>query len=344
MTSRQAGRRMRKFTSHTSKNGPRPNSTQKTIRPRKKNESLQPGELRRLMQLVICGSLFVVLVAVKLLLPAKMEKFNDELSAALRKNMDIQEVFSAVGRAFGGQTNGTIEDVYQAVFHPKQEEETGKDNKEDGAVKTPEPIKMQEHAALDVLHSYRRAAETAGTKDEASEPTEAGAATPSEPEETAVPTDASTLAYIQYSEENLPDTVSMEQAILGFAYETPLTGVLTSNFGYREHPIEGEERFHYGVDLAAETGTEIDCFADGSVTAVGESSSYGRYCIVSHESGYSTLYAHCSRVTVSSGTQVARGEKIAEVGSTGMSTGPHLHFELHKDGLYLNPIYYVSVS
>ena len=75
---------------------------------------------------------------------------------------------------------------------------------------------------------------------------------------------------------------------------------------------------------------------------MGDSSSYGRYCVVAHEGGYSTLYAHCSRVTVSSGAAVNRGQKIAEVGETGMATGPHLHFELQREGTYLNPVYYVS--
>ena len=78
------------------------------------------------------------------------------------------------------------------------------------------------------------------------------------------------------------------------------------------------------------------------MTAVGESSSYGKYCMIAHENGYSTLYAHCSRVTVSSGSAVQRGDTVAEVGQTGMATGPHLHFELQRDGVYLNPIYYVS--
>ena len=96
------------------------------------------------------------------------------------------------------------------------------------------------------------------------------------------------------------------------------------------------------MDLAADTGTAVSCFADGTVTAVGESSSYGKYCIVTHSGGYTTLYAHCSRITVSSGAEVSRGEKIAEVGETGMATGPHLHFELHQNDAYLNPIYYVS--
>jgi murein DD-endopeptidase MepM/ murein hydrolase activator NlpD len=96
------------------------------------------------------------------------------------------------------------------------------------------------------------------------------------------------------------------------------------------------------VDLAAETGTDIACFADGIITAVGESSSYGKYCTVTHSGGYTTLYAHCSRITVSSGMEVKGGQTIAEVGETGMATGPHLHFELHQNNTYLNPIYYLD--
>lgn len=295
---------------------------------------MRPRELRRLIQLVACGSIFVLLVAAKLLLPARMGEFNERLSAALRKNMDVQAAFSAVGRAFEGPVGDAVEGVYQAVFHPE---------KEDPAVKTSEQVKLQDSPALDALRTYRKPAADAPAQ--AEDPSgEPGTASPPG-EETANPeTDASALAYVQYSEENLPDTVSMEQAVLGFAYSTPVQGTLTSEFGYREHPVEGEERFHYGIDLAAEDGTAVCCFADGAVTAVGESSSYGRYCIVSHEGGYSTLYAHCSRVTVHSGAAVTRSQKIAEVGSTGMATGPHLHFELQKDGKYLNPIYYVTTA
>lgn len=152
------------------------------------------------------------------------------------------------------------------------------------------------------------------------------------------------MDLVLYSDEDLPENVSMRQVILGFDHETPVKGALSSNFGYREHPTEGEERFHYGVDLAADTGTAITCFADGTVTAVGESSSYGKYCTVTHTNGCTTLYAHCSRIAVSSGAAVREGEKLGEVGATGMATGPHLHFELQKDGVYLNPIYYVETA
>lgn len=290
----------------------------------RRNEPLDPRELRRLARLVACGAAFVVLVAAKLLLPGRMEAFNARLAAAMEQNMDVRAVFSAVGRAFAGESGvgGAASEVYQAVFHPQEAAEAAK-------TAGRRTLKLREGAALEGLRAYRSQEEEAP----AEEPTAEAAEEP-----------ASTLAYILYSEENLPETVSMEQAILGFDYCTPVSGVLSSDFGYREHPVEGEERFHYGVDLAASSGTEVDCFADGRVTAVGESSSYGKYCMVAHEGGYSTLYAHCSRVVVTSGMEVARGQKIAEVGETGIATGPHLHFELQRDGVYLNPVYYVATA
>lgn len=316
MTSRQAGRRL--MTAQARRRSVQGAQSVRGGR-RRKSEPLAAKDLRRLAQLVACGSIFVALVAAKLLLPARMAAFNEKLSAAMERNMDVQAVFSAVGRAFSGEEG--VAGVYQAVFHPQEEAvQTGAASQEEGAAF--QAPKLRDGAALETLQSYRR------------EPGEAEAAPEGE--------SASNLAYVLYSQENLPEGVSMEQALLGFDYCAPVAGTISSDFGYREHPTEGEERFHYGVDLAADTGTEVRCFADGTVSAVGDSSSYGRYCVVSHEGGYSTLYAHCSRITVSSGAVVRRGEKIAEVGETGMATGPHLHFELQRDGTYLNPVYYVS--
>lgn len=318
MTSRQAGRRISTIAAQHRKFGGKRGGARQAVRQRR-DEALHPQERRRLLQLVACSGIFVLLVAAKLLLPAKMAQINEKISGALRQNMDVQAVFSAVGRAVTGEkdASGAMEDVYEAVFHPEKGEAL-----ETAAL---EGLPLDELAALDDLREYRAEAEQQSQEPPAEEQTE-----------------VSTLAYVLYSDNNLPEDVSLEQAILGFDYCTPVCGTLTSDFGYREHPVEGEERFHYGVDLAANTGTAVNCFADGTVTAVGESSSYGKYCIVTHTGGYSTLYAHCSRVTASSGTAVKEGQKIAEVGETGMATGPHLHFELHRDGTYLNPIYYVS--
>lgn len=330
MTSRQAGRRIGTIAAERRKPLGKRGGARRAAR--RKNEPLRPGERRQLIQLVACGTIFVLLVAAKLMLPARMEAFSEKLSSAMEQNMDVQAVFSAVGRAFAGESgvNGAVEEVYQAVFRPGGTDKAGE------ALETSAPLPLQDGAALEKLRESLR--EPAGTQP--AETQAEGDASSKQTEQEQV----STLAYILYSDQNLPENVSMEQAILDFDYCTPVSGVLSSGFGYRDHPVEGEERFHYGVDLAADSGTSILSFADGMVTAVGESSSYGRYCIVSHTGGYSTLYAHCSKVTVSSGAAVTEGQKIAEVGETGMATGPHLHFELQRDGTYLNPIYYVTTA
>nr|WP_325302050.1 M23 family metallopeptidase [uncultured Dysosmobacter sp.] len=306
MTSRQAGRRM--ATVAAERHGSRSRARRKTAPPKKQETPAAARERRQLIQLVVCGTVFVLLVAAKLLLPDRMARINEAISRAMEQNVDVQAVFSAVGRAFSGE-EGAAEEVYRAVFRPET------------AVETAAQIRMGTTSrALETLEDCLPAGE---------EPAEQ---TP----------ETSNLAYVLYSSQNVPENVSMEQAILNFDYCAPVIGTMSSDFGYRDHPVEGEERFHYGVDLAADTGTEILCFADGTVTAVGESNSYGKYCMVDHPGGYATLYAHCSRITAASGTAVRRGQKIAEVGETGMATGPHLHFELRHQGTYLNPIYYVA--
>ena len=327
MTSRQAERRTVAASARRTRKGIR------SGRPRagrRQEESLGPKERRQLLQLVICGSVFVLLVAAKLLLPGKMAQLNAALSRAMEQNMDVEAVFSAVGRAFAGENDveGTVDEVYRAVFHP---DEAGEALETSASAALP-----ADSLALDSLRAYLPADAAAETED-------TGEADPTAEEEAAGAADAvSSLAYVLYSDQNLPENVSLAQAILDFDYCVPVNGTLSSPFGYREHPVEGEGRFHYGVDLAADTGTDILCFADGTVKAVGESSSYGKYCIVDHAGGYSTLYAHCSAIAAVSGAEVKEGEKIAEVGETGIATGPHLHFELQQDGVYLNPIYYVS--
>ena len=145
-----------------------------------------------------------------------------------------------------------------------------------------------------------------------------------------------------YGDGTTPEIVNMLQQVLDFRYQKPVEGTVTSCFGFRDHPVEGSERFHYGLDIGCEKGTVIHAFADGTVTAVAESTELGKYLILTHEDGYTTLYAHCSRVNASSGQSVRMGDPIAEVGDTGDATGYHLHFELHQNNIYLNPIYYVS--
>ena len=315
-----------------------------------KRETLSPGEKRHLAQLVACGSIFVLLVAVKLLLPGRMTQVNERLAGMLEQNIDMQGVFSAVGRAVSGEAdvNVALQDMYQAVFDLQEAPAV-----EASAPAGGEAVDVRLPSAIEPLRSFRTGtggsdgwlelpAASAGTAETArAGETDAAETTETASRDTA---EAATLAYVLYSDQNLPDNVCLEQALLDFDYCTPVMGTLTSGFGYREHPVEGEERFHYGVDIGAAAGTEIGCFADGTVTAVGESSSYGKYITVSHQGGFTTLYAHCSRTLASSGDTVKEGEAIAEVGETGVATGPHLHFELHEGSQYLNPIYYVSLA
>ncbi|MFN6142651.1 MAG: peptidoglycan DD-metalloendopeptidase family protein [Pseudanabaena sp.] len=131
------------------------------------------------------------------------------------------------------------------------------------------------------------------------------------------------------------------------SFVLPITGaVISSGFGWRVHPVTGERRMHNGVDFAAPTGTPIFAAADGVVTEAGwTNGGYGNIVELRHSDGSVTLYAHTSRVYVSKGQVVNRGQAIAEVGTTGRSTGPHLHFEVQPDGKNaVDPMDYLQMS
>ncbi len=121
----------------------------------------------------------------------------------------------------------------------------------------------------------------------------------------------------------------------------PVTAPISSQFGYRIHPILGYERFHAGVDFAADYGEVIRAAAPGYVIFAGWYGGYGNTVIVDHGNGVTTLYAHADGLYAKEGQPVQRGEPIAVVGSTGLSTGPHLHFELRSNGEPVDPLPYM---
>ena len=328
------------------------------------------GEDRGLACLVICGVIFVLLVGIKLLFPETAERLAGAARQMISQDADFEEAFAAVGRMVSGEAPAAdaLQDAYIAVFNPVSQPEPETEPEPEPAVSGPaaaQPTDMAANVLADksllryTALSLPEADKTlmremvlspggegvdptspAASQSSAAEPdTEGGAA----PEAEAADASLTGSASYAYTMAAPPENASLELRNLGFDHCTPVQGKLTSTFGWRKHPIEGGDKFHYGVDLAAETGTDIVAFADGEVYATGESSSLGNYIMLCHEGGYITLYGHCSRVTATGGT-VSKGDKIAEVGATGMVTGPHLHFELHDGDLYLNPIYYVEVG
>lgn len=281
-----------------------------------------------LVRLVICAAIFVLLVAVKLLSPQSIGALAKSAGRLIGRDADFQAAFAAVGRAISGEEDMTdsLQDAYTAVFNPVEPQEEGA---------------LSYTAAREVFVSANRLAQYV-------EKPFPGNAAQDDPirlksVDAAAEVEVSQTLSTVSSMPAPPENASLELRSLGFDYITPLRGTVTSPFGWREHPIQGEERFHYGLDIAADTGTAICAFADGTVYATGESSTLGNYIMLEHSGGYITLYAHCDRVTAAGGS-VKMGEKIAEVGETGAATGPHLHFELHDGSLYLNPIYYVEVG
>ena len=287
------------------------------------------AESRALARLTICGVVFVLLVAVKLLFPEAVSGFARSAGQLIGRNADFKEAFAAMGRAVSGQAavSDSLQDAYTAVFSPSPplEEESAAPSRTKAsldpgarllrytAVRLPEA--EAEPMAEIVVDLDGAPAPQLPPEEPAGEP-EPPAAPAAETEEEDDTTAAEAVSYV-YTMPAMPDNASLEQRNLGFAHTSPIRGALSSAFGWREHPIEGGNKFHYGVDLAADQGTDILAFADGEVYATGESSTLGNYIMLQHQGGYITLYAHCSRVTAAGGA-VVKGEKIAEVGDTGL--------------------------
>jgi murein DD-endopeptidase MepM/ murein hydrolase activator NlpD len=120
------------------------------------------------------------------------------------------------------------------------------------------------------------------------------------------------------------------------------SGFISSYFGEREDPFSGEEAYHKGVDFAGTAGANVMAVAAGVVTWAGDRTGYGNLVEINHGDGYVTRYAHCQKTLVSVGQTVKRGDPIALMGSTGRSTGPHVHFEVVRNGRQVNPLSFVG--
>lgn len=255
------------------------------------------------LKLYISAGIFILLTAVRVISPSFAAQLADGIKSVLV--MEHEQTVSVMELGKSIADSGVISSFFQ------------KDEKAPEAVPTPEPTAAPEPT-----------------------PTPAPTPTPT-PEPTPNPAIAAFLeAQSAYSEYAVPANVTYDCPTLPFEYVSPVVGIKSSGFGYRMHPIANKVKYHYGTDFAANTGTEITAFADGVIVAAGDSDSYGKYMIIDHSDGYSTLYAHCSELCMNCG-DVNRGDVIAKVGSTGAATGPHLHFELMQNDTYLNPEFYL---
>lgn len=127
------------------------------------------------------------------------------------------------------------------------------------------------------------------------------------------------------------------QEINGDLFTWPVRGYITSPYGYRTDPFTGARLFHTGLDIGVPLGTPVRAAMDGRVSVTGYDTNSGNYVIISHHSGYKTFYGHLNLIRVTQGTYVKTGDRIGDAGSTGLSTGSHLHFTVFKNGVTVNP-------
>lgn len=315
------------------------------------------GQVRvRFAQLLICLALFLAVFLGKGLFPQKLGQVGEDILALMGTDLDIPKALSNLGESLmeGDSLLADLGAFCVEVFGPAPRESTPPEEVtlppvQPGAVLTSELEFLGETSGKAV-----RAAHYADFSQFGMEPREPEAEPEPEPEPPAeeaeamspppaVPAAGTVVMYSDYSGDPLPDSYTMDQVSMGeLETMTPVMGRLTSGYGYRDHPISGKYFFHGGVDIGGQTGDAIAAFAGGVVEYTGKNDSYGLYLQIDHGNGVKSFYAHCSRIVVTKGQTVAMGDKVAEIGSTGTSTGPHLHLELKYNKMHLNPAYYVE--
>lgn len=307
-------------------------------RPRGQKAVLGEQEKRRLMQLAGCILLFLAVFLAKG--TGKLNGFRQELAQLLQMNVDFRQTFANLGWsvASGKPVGKTLNELWVDVFLPGEKQQTVPYQEGPLYHKIQEEREVSLTAKIFPPKPNESKEENTQAQVEKEEDTSADDIRSPEPE--AEPA----IVHVEYTGPELPENTTMDRYALGLKETmSPVSAALTSGFGWREHPITGGEKFHCGVDLGVETGTDVLAFASGTVDYIGESDAYGLYLQLRHDNGVTSFYAHCSKLCVQQGQTVVMGEKVAESGATGDVTGPHLHFEMKKDGIRINPAYYIEV-
>lgn len=312
---------------------------------------LSPKERVRLGQLCVCLALFLIVFVGKGAFPQQLAQLQGKLVSVLTADTDFRAAFSRLGESLGGQGSvlGELEDFCVEVFGIQPA--GGGETAEDTQTQQEQAFLNAGASSADLAAHYLRlddmpegwldeepAAQTA-PESTAQAPAQEETAAPAE----SVPAVGTVLLSANYTGTPLPNNYTMDKLSLG-ALETvnPILGHLRSTYGYRDHPVDGEYKFHNGVDIGGQMGEPIGAFAAGTVEYIGENDDHGLYLQIDHGNGVKSFYAHCSKLLVSQGQTVAAGETVALVGSTGVSTGPHLHFEIKCAGVHVDPAYYLT--
>lgn len=300
------------------------------------------GERRRLIQLAVSLALFLLVYIGRGVFPAQLEVWRTVTAA----NVDFKAAFQ---RFSGELSRGEpVADALEALCvtlmgGEVEEEPSPSPGFSDEEFQMPVRLSQTSRMGLDYLneHGVLAKANFFSKGDEPAEPEPESA--PPEPSQPALVT---AMAQ-EYTEDGvkLPRNVSLAFYELGLSETAvPVNGTATSGFGYRDSPINGKNEFHLALDIGAEEGTEIGAFAAGTVEYIGTSDEFGNYLKINHENNVSSFYAHCSKLLVHKGDQVACGQTVALVGHTGNATGSHLHLTIEKDNIRLDPAYYVDLS
>ncbi|MDR1736545.1 MAG: M23 family metallopeptidase, partial [Oscillospiraceae bacterium] len=259
-------------------------------------------------QLLVClGALFAAF-CFKLAFPRQTQAF---ISSFIDSGMGIEQVLSDIGAG--------LRDVFSPVGTPKTP----------GGGEAVSPTPAPADTPGESPSTAPSPAPSASAAPIASPP-------PAQPQTMKTP--------LQTESPPAAQAATLEQAenTLPFECALPVEGVLSSRFGSRRHPVDGEVKFHYGLDFEADKGSSVKSFAAGKVFSAGKNDTYGNYLLVEHSHGYISLYAHLSATTVKKNQSVKMGQEIGRVGDTGIGTGPHLHFELRLDGEMADPLPYLT--
>jgi len=310
-------------------------------------------ELARFGQLVVCLLIFFAVLLGKGVFPDRIIKLQENIRTFVTSDVDYYDAFSKLGMSISeyDHTLKNLEnfciDVFGGTEIPAAEPQLQVPLPNFQSSLTQEISFLCQSQPTELLAHYWQCDTEADAVQPAPETTEKteSKSEPQQEQPDAVATAGTLLLTSEYNGRALPANYTMDMLSLGdLETVTPVLGHLNSEYGYRDHPINGAYQFHGGVDIGGQTGDPISAFAAGTVEYIGENNSYGLYLQLDHGNGVKSFYAHCSKIIVKKGQEVAVGEKIAEVGSSGAATGPHLHLELKFENTHLNPAYYVQFT